>query len=151
MYGVVAIFIAVVITLAPTRFVRSEQRDMAILKSLGLTSAMLRRAFAMRVSLIVLLGAFAGLFLSCVCADQIISQIVGLFGIGAFRSGFSLQGYVFPALAVTLLFSVFAYLGSGRLKLPPRMRRLLKLPPARCSLARKAIFTRFIFTTMIRR
>ncbi len=43
MYGVVAIFIAVVITLASTRLVRSEQRDMAILKSLGLTSAMLRR------------------------------------------------------------------------------------------------------------
>lgn len=116
MYGVVAIFIAVVITLASARFVRSEQRDMAILKSVGLTSAMLRRAFALRFALVVALGALTGLLLSCACADSIISQIVGLFGIGAFHSGFSLQGYVLPVLAVTLLFTAFAYLGSGKLK-----------------------------------
>lgn len=116
MYGVVTIFIAVVITLASARFVRSEQRDMAILKSIGLTSAMLRRAFALRFSLVVLLGALTGLLLSRACADSIISQIVGLFGIGAFHSGFSLQGYVLPVLAVTLLFTAFAYLGSGKLK-----------------------------------
>ncbi len=116
MYGVVAIFIAVVITLASARFVRSEQRDMAILKSVGLTSAMLRRAFALRFALVVLLGALTGLLLSCVCADPIISKIVSLFGIGAFHSGFSLQGYVLPVLVVTLLFTAFAYLGSGKLK-----------------------------------
>lgn len=116
MYAVVAIFIAVVITLSSSRFIRSEQRDMAILKSIGLTSAMLRRAFALRFSLVVLLGALAGLLLSCACADRIISQIVSLFGIGAFHSGFSLQGYILPVLAVTLLFTAFAYLGSGKLK-----------------------------------
>lgn len=116
MYVVVGIFIFIFIILTGSKMLYFEQRDMAILKSIGLTSHQLRLSFTLRFAMVVLVGSVLGTILSSICADRILSSLVALFGIGEFHLALGFLHIVFPIIIITLLFSVFAYVSSYKIK-----------------------------------
>lgn len=116
MYGIAIICMIVTMLLTGNRFLYVEQRNMAVFKSIGFTTGQLRRAFALRFGMAVFAGAVVGIAVSRLLADRIISTLIRTFGISEFHSGFGLLGDVMPVLAVTVLFSFFAYIAAGKLK-----------------------------------
>ncbi len=116
MYGVVGIFILIIIVLTGSKMLNFEQSDMAILKSIGLTSHQLRLSFTLRFTMVVLAGSLVGTLLSIIFADGIISKLVSMFGIGKFHSSLGFINAILPIFMITLLFSVFAYISSYKVK-----------------------------------
>lgn len=116
MYGVVGIFILIIIVLTGSKMLNFEQSDMAILKSIGMTSHQLRLSFTLRFTMVVLAGSIVGTLLSIIFADGIISKVVAMFGIGEFYSSLGFINTILPIVMMTLLFSVFAYISSYKVK-----------------------------------
>lgn len=116
MYVLVMIFIMIIIVLTGSKMLYSEQSDMAIFKSIGLTSKQLRLSFTLRFTIIVLVGGIVGTMLSILFSDILITYLVAMFGIGEFHSQLNLINIILPILATTSLFSIFAYLTSYRIK-----------------------------------
>lgn len=116
MYGVVGIFILIIIVLTGSKMLNFEQRDMAILKSIGMTSHQLRLSFTLRFTMVVMVGSMIGTILSMIFADGIISSLVAMFGIGEFYSSLSFINVILPIVMMTLLFSAFAYISSYKVK-----------------------------------
>lgn len=116
MYGIMAVFILVVIALTGTKFLNAEQRDMAIYKSIGFTSNRLRLAFALRFGIVVAAGSAVGTGLAGILADPILGTLLTRFGIGTFHTSFGLADSVLPPAVITLLFLLFAYAVAVRVK-----------------------------------
>lgn len=116
MYVIVAIFIAVVVGLTSSKMLFAEQRDMAILKSIGFTSLKLRISFAIRFGIVVAIGAVIGVILSCILADSIVTQLLKLFGISRFKSTLGFGNGILIPFIIIVLFIVFAYIFSNRIK-----------------------------------
>lgn len=116
MYVVVAIFISVVIGLTSSKMLFAEQRDMAILKSIGFTTLNLRLAFAIRFGIVVVAGAAIGIVLSCILADPVITILVKFFGISKFESTFGFGNSILIPFITSALFVAFAYIFSNRIK-----------------------------------
>lgn len=116
MYGIVVIFILVTVTLTTNKILSFEEKNMGIYKSIGFTSSKLRISFAIRFFIIALCGGIAGMILSILFADSIIANLVSLFGIGEFISTISLINIITPVLLITILFGIFSYISSRKIK-----------------------------------
>lgn len=116
MYGIVALFILIMIVLTGSKMLYFEKKDMAILKSIGLTFKQLRISFTLRFTMVVLIGAMIGTLLSLLCADSIMTYLVAMFGIGEFHSRLGVMNSIIPIFMTTVLFTVFAYLSFYRIK-----------------------------------
>ena len=116
MYVVVVIFILVVIGLTSSKMLFAEQRDMAVFKSIGFTSLNLRLAFAIRFGIVVAAGAVIGIAFSCILADPVITTLLKLFGISRFESTLGFENGIMIPFIITVLFVVFAYIFSNRVK-----------------------------------
>jgi ABC-type antimicrobial peptide transport system permease subunit len=53
---------------------------------------------------------------SILFADSIIAQLVSIFGIGEFVSTLSLINIITPVFLIALLFGIFSYISSGKIK-----------------------------------
>lgn len=115
-YLIAAVFIMVSAALVSAKLLQAETADMAVYKSMGLSAGRLRLSFALRFFAVVLAGAAAGILLSVLFADGMIGKLLRSFGIGTFHSGFGVMGTVVPILAVPLLFFLFAWAFSARLR-----------------------------------
>lgn len=100
MYGIVRIFILIIIILTGSKILNFEQRDMAILKSIGMTSHQLRLTFTLRFTMVVLARSIIGIILSMFFADGIISSLVAMFGIGEFYSSLSFINAILPIFMI---------------------------------------------------
>lgn len=116
LYGMSALLVLVSMALASGKLLLAERVDLAVFKGIGFTSRQLRASFALRMGVVVALGAAAGLALSAAFADAAVSQLMRLFGIGAFSSPFGLADSIAPAAGITVLAMGFAYLFSRRIK-----------------------------------
>ncbi len=115
-YLVAAVFIMVSVALISRKLLQSETGNMAIYKSMGLSTARLRLSFSFRFLAVVTAGAATGILLSVVFADGLILKVFRSFGIGDFHSGFSVMGTLLPFIAIPFLFFLFAWAFSARLK-----------------------------------
>lgn len=116
MYAIVAIFIAVVVGLTSSKMLFAEQRDMAVLKSIGFTSQKLRISFAIRFGIVVSIGAVIGVVLSSILADSVVTRLLKLFGISKFESTLGFGNGILIPFIIIVLFVVFAYIFSSRIK-----------------------------------
>lgn len=116
MYVVVALFILIVVLLTGSKVLQAEQTDLAIFKTLGLTSLVLRRMFALRFTIVSLLGSAIGTLFTSLFTDAIVSNLLKLSGISNFSSTVSVTNSVFPLLIVVTLFTIFAYLLAAKVK-----------------------------------
>ena len=98
------------------KLLQAETGNMAIYKSMGLSTGRLRLSFALRFLIAVMAGSVIGLLISAAFADGLIGRMFRLFGIGDFHSGFGILGTLLPLVAIPLLFFLFAWAFSARLK-----------------------------------
>ncbi len=115
-YLIAAVFILVSVALISSKLLQAETGDMAVYKSMGLSTESLRLSFALRFLTVVTIGTAAGILLSAVFADGIIGKMFLSFGIGDFHSGFSIMGTLLPFIAIPFLFFLFAWAFSARLR-----------------------------------
>lgn len=116
MYGMVIVFTLIVTILTGSRILASEQRDLAIYKSFGFSSARLRLTFVFRFALVAAAGSVVGIILAAVATDPLVASVMRLAGISNFSSAPGMIRMLFPAGVVIFLFAGFAYLVSGRIK-----------------------------------
>lgn len=115
-YIMVGVFILIVTLLASGKLLLSERRDLSIYRALGVSSATLRRSFAMRFLLVSLLGCVVGVLLGAVGTDPIVSVLMRMYGISNFHSDPGVGSVVLPGVVIVLMFTVFAYFASAKIK-----------------------------------
>ncbi len=115
-YLVSALLILISVALISSKLFISEARDMAVMKSLGIKTGILRKMFSLRFFMVSALGSLAGAFLSAFLSAPLIEGIFRSFGIGEFSSPFGVGGTVLPPAAVVLLFLGAAWIFSGKIR-----------------------------------
>lgn len=116
LYLIASVFILVSVALISGKLLQAETGDMAVYKSMGLSTGRLRRSFALRFLTVAAAGTAAGILLSALTADGMIGEVFRPFGIGDFHSGFSVMGTFLPLVVIPVLFFLFAWAFSARLK-----------------------------------
>lgn len=116
MFGIIVIFILVTVSLTGSKILYKEQHDLGIYKALGFVSGKLRLAFALRFGMVSAAGSALGIVLSAYLTDPLANVILRVCGVSHFSSELSMFRMLMPAVAVTVLFLVFAYLAAGRVK-----------------------------------
>lgn len=99
-----------------SKVLQAEQKDLAIFKTLGLTSIGLRKMFALRFTIVSLIGSAIGTLFSILFTDKIVSNLLKLSGISNFSSTPSVINSLLPIVIVVTLFTLFAYLLSAKVK-----------------------------------
>ena len=116
LYLIAAVFILVSVALISGKLLQAETGNMAVYKSMGLSTVRLRRSFALRFLIVAAAGTAAGILLSALTADGMIGKVFRSFGIRDFHSGFSVMGTLLPFVLIPALFFLFAWAFSARLK-----------------------------------
>lgn len=116
MYSIVAIFILVVVIMTGRKILFAEQKNLGIYRALGFSIKHLRLTFAMRFGLVSLLGAISGSILSLIVTDPLVAAVMRAYGISDFSSQPGWIAILLPAVVVTGLFVLFAYLISRKIK-----------------------------------
>lgn len=115
-YGMVMVFILIVTVMTGSRILSDEKQDIGIMKALGFTSGQLQTAFALRFGLAAVPGAVIGTGLAALLTDPLVSEVMKMAGISNFASSAAIGNTLFPAAAVILLFTCFAYIVSRKIK-----------------------------------
>lgn len=116
LYIMVTAFILIVTAMTGSRILAAEQRDIGIYKALGFTDGQLRTSFALRFGIVAGIGSCIGQGLAACFTDPLVSGVMKLAGISNFSSRVNVANILFPAAFVTVLFAVFAFLLSGKVK-----------------------------------
>lgn len=116
MYALTAVFILIVTTVTSGRIISAEQKDLGIYKAIGFRTDRLRAAFALRFGITALVGSAVGMLLAAVLTDPLVSAVMRLAGISNFSSAPSVGSVPLPIGAVTVLFVVFAYFASEKIR-----------------------------------
>lgn len=116
MYVMSAVFIGIVTVMTGIRILSVEQKDMGIYKALGCPTEKLRIMFALRFGIVAAFGAVIGTILAGFLTDPLVAAVMRLAGISNFSSSPSLITILVPGCVVTIMFLIFAYLASRRLK-----------------------------------
>ncbi|MDE6318771.1 MAG: ABC transporter permease, partial [Lachnospiraceae bacterium] len=115
-YLIAAVFILVSVALISGKLLRAETGNMAVYKSMGLSTQRLRLSFALRFLIVVTAGTFGGILFSAVFADGMIRRLFRSFGIGDFHAGVGIMGTLLPFIVIPVLFFLFAWAFSAKLK-----------------------------------
>lgn len=115
-YMLAAVFIIVTIILVCGKIFAREKQNYGIFKSIGFTQVMLRRQFAIRFVITSVVGSVIGIILTLMLSDFIIGVIFSTFGITNFSSSFNMQSAVIPVLFMAVVYYIFSYLVSGKIK-----------------------------------
>ena len=116
MLVITVVFILVTVSMTGSKILYKELHDLGIYKSLGFLSGSLRLAFAIRFGIVAFLSSAVGILLSMYLTDPLADRILKICGISHFTSHPSLSAMLIPGIVVCVLFFVFAYLASGKVK-----------------------------------
>lgn len=115
-YVISVFFVAIVAFMTGHRILYREKRDLSVYKSLGFSSGKLRRSFALRFAVVAVLGSMMGVAGSAVLTDPFASAILKIGGVSSITSHLDPVSMMLPAVVVTALFYMFAWLMAGRIK-----------------------------------
>jgi putative ABC transport system permease protein len=93
-----------------------EQSDMGVLRAMGYSSTQLVWQFTLRFLLLSLAGSMLGLLLELAFSDAMMSAVLGMAGISRFVGDKSAVVLLSPIAIICGLTTVFAWLGSRRLR-----------------------------------
>lgn len=116
MYGMVIAFILIVTMMTSSKLLSAEQKDLGIYKAIGFSTNRLRLTFALRFSVVAVIGSAVGTTLATVLTDPLVNIVMKLAGISSFESHPGIGTIFFPTVVVILLFTFFAYLAAGKMK-----------------------------------
>ena len=115
MYGMIILLIFVVTAMASTKILNTEQRDLAIYRSIGCSTGMLRTSFAIRFGICGAVGAAIGTACAAYFTDPLVSAVMRLAGISNFASHPTAGNMILPGAAVVLLFFLFAWFAAVKI------------------------------------
>lgn len=115
LYMISALFILVATALITSKLIQAETDNMAIYRSMGLSTEKIRISFSLRFVLLNMIGVMIGLFISQLLGDLMIGRIFQMFGIGEFSASFSVLGIIAPGMIVPVIFFLFAWLFSCKI------------------------------------
>lgn len=114
--AVLLIFAAVIVTMACKRAFIRERTDIGIFKATGFTVSSLRMQFALRFTLIALLGSAAGCAAAILWSRKMITAILQVVGLTDFTVDYTLHMFLLPAVLLCLCFFLAAWAASRRIK-----------------------------------
>lgn len=121
MYGMSAVFICIVTIMTGSKILDAEKKDMGIYKAIGCSVRMLCMTFAVRFGIVAMIGAMVGTAAAALLTDPVVAAVMRLAGISNFASNSSFGTAVVPGIFISVLFLLFAYLASGKIRKKDRM------------------------------
>lgn len=116
MYVISGVFIMIVTTLSVNKIFLSEKQNLSIYKAMGFTTKQLRTTFAIRYAVVAMIGAFIGSVTSILLTDSLVGALMNVYGISNFASHPDILSILFPGTIVSVVFTIFAYVTSRKLK-----------------------------------
>lgn len=110
------IFAMVVVHMVCSKAFLRERRDIGIYKALGFTAAKLRLQFAVRFSIIAVIGAVVGSVLAALFVGKMLSSLLRMIGISSFHTTFHVYTFAVPITMICVCFFAFAYVASRRIR-----------------------------------
>lgn len=111
-FAVSSIFAFVVVTMLCRRTLLREKRDIGIYKANGFSSNALRLQFSIRFLITAIIGSLAGIILSALFSQKLLSAVLRMVGITNFVGGLTPAIVIIPSAVICLCFFAFAYLAS---------------------------------------
>ena len=115
-YVLSAIFIIITVILVSGKMFEREKKDYGILKACGFDSGKLRSQFALRFMFASFVGSLLGIIIAIISGERIMELIFSMFGILHLEFSFGAPALIIPVCVMALMFYVFAYLVSGKIK-----------------------------------
>lgn len=115
-YLLSVIFVIIVIFLICTKIFGKEHKDYGIYKAVGYTSRRLRLQFALRFVIVSVISSLVGIIMSLALADFCMGFLLSNLGISQFKAEFTLGSLLFPMLFMAVVFFLFSYLLSGKIR-----------------------------------
>ena len=115
-YAILFIFSAVIVGMVCKRSFIKERKDIGVCKAMGFTAGELRRQFAMRFSIVALIGSAAGGVLALFLSDPLLKVIFSVVGITDFTKKYSVFTVLIPVIAICASFYICAYFSSRKVK-----------------------------------
>lgn len=115
MYVVTTLFVLVITIMTVIKLFLFEKRTLSIYQTLGYTTSQLRMTFAIRYGIISSIGASLGVIMSTLCSDYLVGMLMNAYGISDFSSHPGIETILFPAVLVSVLFVIFAYIVSAKI------------------------------------
>ena len=115
-YVMIIVFVMVCVMLTTDKLITREKKQLSILRSVGMSLIALKVSFTLRFVIISALGSVMGIILGAVFTDPVVAFLLRLYGISNFSSSPDILTVILPGLYVTLVFSVFAFLSSRKIR-----------------------------------
>lgn len=110
------LFSAVVISMICSKAFIRERTDIGILKALGFTAAGLRIQFALRFTVIAVIGSVLGGAASLFLTSPLLEMLMRMVGLTRIDANITLMTFIPPALAICGSFFLFAYIAARKIK-----------------------------------
>lgn len=121
-YVIATIFVLIAVLLICSKLFLKEQKDYGIYKAIGFDSGRLRRQFAVRFSVVAMIGGMLGIVLYLLAGNLFASTIFYFVGVSSFEADTGLLPMVIPFVFVAGLFGIFSWMAAGRIrKTTPRI------------------------------
>jgi putative ABC transport system permease protein len=115
-YIIAIIFALITIGLICGRLFISEKRDFGIYKALGFSTNRLRLQFALRFSIVALIGCCFGVIMSLFLSNLCLGVLFSFLGISNFSGRKDLTSLVLPTVYMVVVYFIFSYLISRKIK-----------------------------------
>lgn len=115
-YIIATIFVLIAILLICSKLFLKEQKDYGIYKAIGFDSMRLRRQFAVRFSVVAILGGILGVILYLAMGNMCAATIFYFVGVSSFEADTGLIPMILPFVFVAGLFGMFSWLAAGKIK-----------------------------------
>ena len=115
-YAILFIFSAVIVGMVCKRSFIKERKDIGVCKAMGFTAGDLRKQFALRFSMVALIGSAAGGVLALFLSEPLLKVIFSVVGITDFTKKYSVFNVALPVVAICVSFYVCAYFSSRKVK-----------------------------------
>jgi putative ABC transport system permease protein len=115
-YTIAVVFVAVIVFMLCGKLFLREKTDIGIYKAVGFSSKRLRRQFAMRFAVVAAAGSILGLGLSACFSGACMNVLFSFMGVDGYSAKSPILVTLLPGISMTLIFYLFAYLLSGKIK-----------------------------------
>ena len=115
-YAILFIFSAVIVGMVCKRSFIKERKDIGVCKAMGFTADNLRRQFAVRFTLVALIGSVAGGVLAALLSQPLLKVIFSVVGITDFAKTIGVMSIVLPVILICASFYICAYFSSRKVK-----------------------------------
>ena len=115
-YVLTFIFALVTVSMVSSKIFIQERTDIGIYRAVGFTVKRVRLQFALRFAFISLISAVFGVILARLYSGELLESLFSMFGIPHIELEYGIMFFVKPILVFTLLYFVFGYISSRKVK-----------------------------------